>query len=81
MVASPGLGIHYSFKFLTDDTFFTLFPEKHKVLNLFHLHLVGGRSIVLRRYLEVGASFLKDVSKKYFVERCLSLTNTFNAAV
>ena len=64
-VSIPGLAIHYSFKFLADVTFFTLFPEKHKALNLlFHLHLVGGPSIVFRRYLEVGTSFLKDVSKK-----------------
>ena len=63
-VSIPRLAIHYSFKFLADDTVFTLFPEKHKPLNLlFHLHLVGGPSIVFWRYLEVGGSFLKDVLK------------------
>ena len=73
-ISNPGLAIHYSFKFLADNIFFLLFSQKHSAINmLFHLHLVGGPSTVFRRYLEVGVSFLKDVAKKYFVERLLGM--------
>ena len=50
-VSIPGLAIHYSFRFLADNIFFSLFSQKHSAINLlFHLHLVGGPSTVFRQY-------------------------------
>ena len=66
----PGLAIHYSFKFLAGNIFFSLFLQKRSTSNtLFHLHLDDDPNTVFRRYLKVSISFLKDMMKEVLCKK------------
>lgn len=60
----PGLTLRYIFKTLPNDVYFSLINEKHKDLHtLLRNELVGGPSIVFRRYHERDVTFIRNDTK------------------
>ena len=57
----PGLTLRYLFKTLPKNVFFSLFNETHKDLHmLLRSQIVGGPSLVFRRYHEVGITKIRN---------------------
>lgn len=57
----PGLTLRYLFKTLPKNVFFSLINEKHKDLHtLLRSQIVGGPSLVFRRYHEVGITKIRN---------------------
>ena len=60
----PGLTLRYLFKTLPKDVFFSLINKKHKDLHrLLREQMVGGPSIVFRRYHETGVTKIRNGAK------------------